>query len=104
MRFQSAFTHASIGMALVAQDGRMHQANPALCALLGYGDTAIDGHSLNEHANTTDRLRLDVTLARVSAGVGEVLPLQICCHRLDGSEVWVSISCSLCSIAPPSTS
>ncbi len=100
MRFQSAFTHASIGMALVAQDGRMHQANPALCALLGYGDQAIEGRSLNDHADITDRLRLDVTLARVSAGVGDVMPLQICCHRLDGSEIWVSISCSLFSNVP----
>jgi diguanylate cyclase (GGDEF)-like protein/PAS domain S-box-containing protein len=35
-RFHSAFSHASIGMALVSCDGRVLQANAALCELLGY--------------------------------------------------------------------
>ena len=34
-RFHSAFTHASIGMALVVFDGRVLQVNAALRALLG---------------------------------------------------------------------
>ena len=34
-RFHSAFTHASIGMALVSFDGRVLQVNSALRALLG---------------------------------------------------------------------
>jgi PAS domain-containing protein len=34
-RFHSAFTHASIGMALVSVEGHVLQANSALCALVG---------------------------------------------------------------------
>ena len=36
-RFHSAFTHASIGMALVSPAGRVLQANEALRSLLGLG-------------------------------------------------------------------
>ena len=35
-RFHSAFTHASIGMALVSVDGRILQANTALATILGH--------------------------------------------------------------------
>jgi hypothetical protein len=35
-RFHSAFSHASIGMALVGFDARILQANAALCELLGF--------------------------------------------------------------------
>jgi len=35
-RFHSAFSHASIGMALVGFDARVLQANAALCELLGF--------------------------------------------------------------------
>ena len=40
-RFHSAFTHASIGMALLAFDGRVLQANEALCALVGRDNEAL---------------------------------------------------------------
>jgi PAS domain-containing protein len=43
-RFHSAFTHASIGMALVSFEGRILQANAALASLLGepQGETLVD--------------------------------------------------------------
>jgi len=40
-RFHSAFAHAAIGMALVSTDGRIVQANPALCSLLGRSEDEL---------------------------------------------------------------
>jgi PAS domain-containing protein len=40
-RFTAAFTHAAIGMAIVWQDGRIHQVNQALCTLIGQIDRAL---------------------------------------------------------------
>ncbi len=40
-RFHSAFTHASIGMALLSFDGRILQANDALRELLGVDDAGL---------------------------------------------------------------
>ena len=61
-RFHSAFTHASIGMALVSFDGHVLQVNAALLALLGIDDDATikqrlfsdfvdlgDAHMLKDH-------------------------------------------------------
>src|SRR6185369_9776918 len=35
-RFQSAFTHAAVGMVLVAPDGRIVEANGSLARMLGH--------------------------------------------------------------------
>ncbi|HET6549498.1 MAG TPA: PAS domain S-box protein, partial [Solirubrobacter sp.] len=41
-RFRSAFTHASVGMALLSIDGRVLRANAALTTMVGYPEEAMD--------------------------------------------------------------
>ncbi|WP_088282109.1 bifunctional diguanylate cyclase/phosphodiesterase [Ideonella sp. A 288] len=96
-RFHSAFTHASIGMALVSLDGAIHQVNPALRALLGCQDLNLQGRRFGDFVGAADLQRLDATLALVADGQGDMLPVEFCCRRTDGAEVWASISCSLFS-------
>jgi PAS domain-containing protein len=52
-RFHSAFTHASIGMALLSIDGRILQANPALASLLGLGEEALVASDFQACSRTT---------------------------------------------------
>ncbi|GAC1446508.1 MAG: hypothetical protein NVSMB56_05860 [Pyrinomonadaceae bacterium] len=40
-RFRSAFDYASIGMAIVSQEGRWLEVNKSLCALLGYSEKEL---------------------------------------------------------------
>ena len=40
-RFRGAFTHAPIGMALIAEDGGWRQVNGALCEMLGYSEAEL---------------------------------------------------------------
>jgi diguanylate cyclase (GGDEF)-like protein/PAS domain S-box-containing protein len=96
-RFQSAFTQASIGMALVSLDGQIHLANPALRGLLG--DKAVDltGQRFGDYVASNDLKRLHGTLAEVARGSADTLPVELCCQRHDGGQVWASISCSLFS-------
>ncbi|MDE2160124.1 MAG: EAL domain-containing protein, partial [Burkholderiales bacterium] len=94
-RFLNAFTHASIGMALVGHDGRIHQANPALHRLLGCAAGALEGRGLLEFVDGADRARAGATLDGASAGEEAVHPAEVSCRRDDGTEVWASLSCSL---------
>ena len=99
-RFQSAFTHASIGMALVSRSGHIYQANPALRTLLGCDSVELEGRRFADHVADGDALRLATTLASVAAGDSVAMPIEFHCRQLDGTEVWSSISCSLFSKAP----
>jgi PAS domain S-box-containing protein len=43
LRLRMLLDHAPIGMALIEPDGRFREANPALCALLGYTEQQLAG-------------------------------------------------------------
>ena len=106
-RFNSAFTHASIGMALLSLDGTIHLANPALQTLLGCPDASLEERLFTDFVVTADRPRLANTLARLASGSADTAPVELCCQQpnhgkdggkngsKDGDEVWVSIGCSL---------
>ena len=96
-RFHSAFTHASIGMALVSPDGEIHQANAALRTLLGDANADLTGRVFGEFVTEDYLQRLDSSLALVAQGCGDIQPVELCCRRSDGEDVWASISCSLFS-------
>lgn len=96
-RFHNAFTHASIGMALMSFDGRIRQANPALHALLGLEDGALETQLLGHVLSASDASLLRQEMARVAARETESLSLELCCRHVDGSEVWVSANSSLFS-------
>lgn len=89
-RFHSAFTHASIGMVLLAFDGRILQANEALRALLGRSRDELVGSSFPELALEDDRARLQERLAQVNERGFEGFALELRCRHRDGHAVWVS--------------
>lgn len=100
-RFHSAFTHASIGMALLAFDGRFLQVNQALYALLGRAE-AEDGPLLlsqrfQDTVFSADRAGVDEKMGLVSNHEFEGFALELRCLHRDGSDVWVSAHCSFFS-------
>ncbi len=100
-RFHSAFTHASIGMALLAFDGRFLQANQALRALLGRtrsgpGDGLLSQRFQDVVLNE-DRVLVDEKMGLVSDREFEGFALELRCLHLDGSAVWVAVHCSFFS-------
>jgi len=96
-RFHSAFTHASIGMALLAFDGRILQANPALRELLGRsGDELVQMH-IQELVHEGDRATLEEQLGLTDGRDFEGFAGELRCRHQDGEPVWVAAHCSFFS-------
>ncbi len=93
-RFHSAFTHASIGMALLALDGRLLQANPALAGLLGRSEEALLQQHFQELVEAADRAPLEQHLGLAGAADFEAFSLEVRCLHADGSPVWLALHCA----------
>lgn len=93
-RFQSAFTHASIGMALVTYDGRVLMANAALLALLGTPQaTPLVTQSFSRFVVDEDLPTLGREYARIQTGEIDSFSLELRCRRQTGETIWVALHC-----------
>jgi len=70
-RFHAAFTHASIGMAIVSPQGTVLQANQALCTLLGYDEAQLVQRSFRSllHAGDATLLERHVAASSIDAPI-----------------------------------
>ena len=102
-RFHSAFTHASIGMALLSFEGRILQANEALRELLGRNDDELLQHELHEFVGDEDLEPLKQRLAQLNSQGLEDFSLELRCRHSGGHLVWVAAHCAFFS-EPGSTS
>ena len=93
-RFHSAFTHASIGMALLAFDGRILQANPALAALLGREDGALAQQRFQDLVMPEDRGVIEHQLGLADQRDFEGFARELRCRHADGGTVWLALHCS----------
>ena len=94
-RFRSAFDHASIGMALVAPDGRLLDVNRSFCELVGYEADELLQRTEQELTHPDD-LGPGIALG-AQALAGEISSFQRekrYVHAL-GHSVWVHLSVSL---------
>ncbi len=88
-RFHSAFTHASIGMALLTDRGVVQLANPALAHLLGLRPDDLHGRPFADFVLVEDG-RCLISTSVDSAPVHHEVP----CRQATGDEVWASITCA----------
>jgi len=96
-RFHSAFTHASIGMALLSFEGGILQANPALASLLGRSGEDLLQQRFQDLVLADDRPSLEEQLGLVSAHEFEGFARELRCSHLSGDAVWVAAHCSFFS-------
>ncbi len=102
-RFHAAFTHASIGMALLDFDGRILQANPALAQLLGTTQDALQGRPVQDHLQEEGRASFEYHLGlrderraglRAAPRDFEAFATEVPCRTADGRTVWAALHCN----------
>ena len=96
-RFHSAFTHASIGMALLSFEGRILQANPALRTLLGCSGEELANQRVQDYVLAADTSALQAQMDQVNRPDFEGFALEMRCRHSGGDVVWVAAHCSFFS-------
>jgi len=95
-RFHSAFTHASIGMALVSFDGRILQANTSLVTILGVRNSGeLVERTFKSLVIDADRETLTRNMERIGTREIEAFNAEIRCRHVSGAELWVAIHCGV---------
>ena len=92
-RFHSAFTHASIGMALLDLDGHILQANAALARLLGCSEAELQQSRVQDCVLAEDCAALELQLAGTRHAGFEGFALELRCRHRDGGTVWMALHC-----------
>ena len=91
-RFHSAFTHASIGMALVSFDARVLQVNAALRTLLGLADDqAITQQRFSDFVDPQDAATLNDHLMQLNAQQIPSFTVDLRMRHHHGVEVWAAV-------------
>ena len=93
-RFHSAFTHASIGMAIVSRDGRVLQANDALASLLGYPPGDLAQRSFRSLLHLGDGALLQRHVDSLVAQHSETFSIELRVLGAAQRETWVSLHCA----------
>jgi PAS domain S-box-containing protein len=92
---RTAFANAAIGFSMTRPDGRFVAANPAYCALTGYGPDELVTMNVREVVHPDDLPENEALLARMLRGELADFVLENRYRRKTGEPVWVRKSCSL---------
>ncbi len=91
-RFHGAFTNAAIGMTLVSIDGRILQANPAVCRTLDLNEQMLLGKSLGGFMSAEDFALLLDDISKISAGSDATIQRELACIDRHGESIGVAFS------------
>jgi len=94
-RFRFAMHFSSIGMALVAPDGRWLGINPALCSIAGYGENELLATDVQSITFPDDRDADTVQVRQMLNRTIETYQANKRFVRKDGRVVWTQLSGSL---------
>ncbi|HTH15231.1 MAG TPA: EAL domain-containing protein [Magnetospirillum sp.] len=87
-RFRAVFQNAGVGVVLSESDGRLAQANPAFCAMVGYSEAELVGKHFSEISHPEDAGRNEALRAEMLAGGRDSYHLTKRYIAKDGRVVW----------------
>jgi PAS domain S-box-containing protein len=94
-RFQGAFGHAPIGMALTNPDGRWARVNRALCEILGYAEEELVGRTFQSLTHPDDLSRNMDILGQAIAGEIDRCRMEKRLIHKRGHAVWVALTAAI---------
>jgi PAS domain S-box-containing protein len=94
-RFRLAFHHAAIGKAIITPDGRILQANPAACRMLGYAEAEILRLRTSDITHPADVAETDGLVLRLLEGPQVSAAIEKRFLRKDGCIVWALLTATL---------
>src|SRR5919112_1919208 len=93
--FRSAFDNTTIGMGVVALDGRWLQVNRSLCDIVGYDEGQLLASEVRAVTHREDLVTLEEQMQRFTAGSISSHQAELrYCHK-SGKEVWAHLGMSL---------
>lgn len=94
-RFQLAFEHAAVGMAIVGMDGRWIEVNRSLCEMLGYSEEELQRRTFQDLAHP-DEMEISRHLSRrLIAGEIPVVQIEKRYRHRNGRYVWTRLTASV---------
>ncbi|HTU98458.1 MAG TPA: PAS domain S-box protein [Solirubrobacteraceae bacterium] len=93
--FETAFSHAPIGMALIAPDGRWLKVNRALCAITGWPERELLQRPFAEITHPDDLSADADQLAQLQAAEIRGYQFEKRYIQRDGTVIWAEVSVSL---------
>lgn len=94
-RWLGLYENTAVGIALIASDGRIVKANPALQEMLGYNEEEIAEVSLIDITEESERFVTRQNVLGLIGGVIQSYHVQKRYERRDGEYLWANVSASL---------
>lgn len=89
--WEGIFQNAQTGMIIVSSDGRIFEANPAFCSLIGYGRGELIGRTFGSLTHPEDRARDSVALPKMRAKEISTYQTRKRYLHKNGESIWVDI-------------
>src|SRR5258708_34884158 len=89
---REAFDHSPVGIAVMSPDGVFRAVNRALCELMGYTRSALEGESYRGFVPAADVASDEEHLRVVREGGVPPESVDTRLVRKDGTQVWVRVS------------
>jgi len=98
-RFRRAFDTSPIGMGLIDLAGSFSEVNPALCDLLGYGESELLATKLLDVTRVDHRRDVVNLFDILRGGDRRSYRAELCCIARGGRDVWVHLSVAVIGTA-----
>ena len=92
---REAFDRTPVGIAVTTPDGTIRLVNRALCEVMGYPRSAIEGRSFRDFVTPGEIVRDEEHLRAIRGGAEPPAAVDSRLTRKDGTEVWVRVAANL---------